>query len=681
VTTFLAYLAVGFIQGLIYGLLALGLVLVYKGTRVVNFAHPYFGLVCAFMAWWLTAKASYPPFSWLPFEENSLPRFAIAAVLALVIIALYGLAVEHGVMRRLRQAPRLVQLVATIALAQGAVGLVQILFNRTEEQASTFRSLPVLLPSAWQFDIGARTVTPAEVQVLIVVPVICVAAALFFTRTKFGVAIRAAAENVDAARLLGISADRVSMFVWVTGALLAGVAGLLITQTRGSLDVATLSTGFLIRALTAALIGGLVSLPGAVVGGLIVGIAEFTVIWFVTQVLESNDVALTSGGPEAFLFVLVIAFLIFRPGGLFGEREETEDKVAFVPTLRDLPLRLRHSAPARAVRVLGVLLMGAACLMSLVAGSATNDILIRVVIFAMVGVSLTVLMGYSGQISLGHWGLTGFGAFALANFYERLDVPYLLSLPLVVLAGMAVSLLVGLPALRIKGLYLAVVTLGFSLAAEFYLFKTEWFGNGTAGFTLSQPKLGPFDLAAPTGRPLFFFSVIMLVLCMIVARNLANSRSGRGFYALRENEKAAATLGVKLTQYRLLAFAVSGGIAALAGALYATNLGRADPFLWDTGRWALTLVAIVMIGGIGSLTGSILGAFLVVGLPQLIHFDNPWIVPIGTGILLLIVILRARGGLAGLVQRIRETLVTSLDELAQQQQPPPRHPQAQQPAA
>ena len=88
-----------------------------------------------------------------------------------------------------------------------------------------------------------------------------------------------------------------------------------------------------------------------------------------------------------------------------------------------------------------------------------------------------------------------------------------------------------------------------------------------------------------------------------------------------------------------------------------------------------------MIGGIGSLTGSILGAFLVVGLPQLIHFDNPWIVPIGTGILLLIVILRARGGLAGLVQRIRETLVTSLDELAQQQQPPPRHPQAQQPAA
>jgi ABC-type branched-subunit amino acid transport system permease subunit len=666
-TTFLAYLAVGVVQGLIYGLLALGLVLVYKGTRVVNFAHPYFGLVCAFVCWWLTAKASFPPFSWLPFDAMSLPRFAIAVVLSLLIIALYGLGIEHGVMRRLRQAPRLVQLVATIAIAQGAVGIVQILFNRTDTQAATPRSLPVLLPASWHFNIGARTVTAAEVQVLIIVPLICVVAAIFFTRSKFGVAIRAAAENVDAARLLGISADRVSMFVWVTGALLAGLAGILITETRGSLDIATLSTGFLIRALTAALIGGLVSLPGAVAGGLIVGVAEYSVIWFVTQILKSNDVALVSGGPEAFLFIVVIAFLVFRPGGLFGEREETEDKVAFVPTLRDLPARLRNTAAARGVRVLGIVIMAFLCLVSLMAGSSTNDILIQVVIFAMVGVSLTVLMGYSGQISLGHWGLTGLGAFILANYFSRLHVPYLLALPLVVLTGMVVSLLIGLPALRIKGLYLAVVTLGFSLAAEFYLFKTTWFGNGTAGIQITQPKLGPFDLAAPSRRPLFFFSVIMLVLCMIVARNLAQSRTGRGFYSLRENEKAAATLGVRLTRYRLLAFAVSGGIAALAGALYATNLGRADPFVWDTGRWALTLVAIVMIGGIGSLTGSILGSFLVIGLPRLVHFDNPWIVPIGTGLLLLIVILRARGGLAGIVQRVRESIVTSLDDLAQNQ--------------
>lgn len=664
-TTFFAYLAVGLVQGLIYGLLALGLVLVYKGTRVVNFAHPYFGLLAAFVCWWLTAQASYPPFSWLPFDAMSLPRFGIAVVLSLVFIALYGFAVEHGVMRRLRQTPRLVQLVATFALAQGAVGLVQILFNRTDTQASTPRSLPVFLPLSFKFEVGARTVTPAEIQVLIVVPVICAVAAIFFTRTKFGVAIRAAAENVDAARLLGISADRVSMFVWVTGAVLAGIAGILITETRGSLDVASLSTGFLIRALTAALVGGLVSLPGAVVGGLIVGVGEYLFIWFVTQVIKSNDVALVSGGPEAFLFLIVIGFLIFRPGGLFGEREETEDKVAFVPTLRDLPKRLRTSTAARGVRVLGIILAVFASLLSLISGSATNDILIQVVIFAMVGVSLTVLVGYSGQISLGHWGLTGLGAFALANYFSRFNVPYLLSLPLVVITGMVVSLLIGLPALRIKGLYLAVVTLGFSLAAEFYLFKTTWFGNGTAGFTITQPKLGPFDLAAPSGRPLFFFSVILLVLCMIVARNLARTRTGRGFFSLRENEKAAATLGVRLTEYRLLAFAVSGGITALAGALYATNYGRADPFAWDTGRWAITLIAIVMIGGIGSLTGSVLGSFLVIGLPKLVHFDNPWIVPIGTGILLLVVILRARGGLAGLVQRAREGLVTSLDDLAQ----------------
>ena len=132
---------------------------------------------------------------------------------------------------------------------------------------------------------------------------------------------------------------------------------------------------------------------------------------------------------------------------------------------------------------------------------------------------------------------------------------------------------------------------------------------------------------------------------------------------MRENEKTAATLGVELTRYKLLAFVVSGGIAALAGAVYVTYQGIAQAQDWGTGT-SLVLIAMVMIGGLGSLSGSILGAFLVIGLPRLVHFENLWIVPIGTGALLIIVIVRARGGLAGLFQRARESVVTSLDELA-----------------
>ena len=129
---FLGYVAIGLSAGLVYGLLALGIVLVYKGSRVLNLAHPFFGLFAAFLTWWMATKASFPPFSWLPFGLDTRPRIVLCAVFALVIAGLNGFAIEHSVMRRLRQAPRLVTLVATIALAQGTLGLVHLLFGRTQ---------------------------------------------------------------------------------------------------------------------------------------------------------------------------------------------------------------------------------------------------------------------------------------------------------------------------------------------------------------------------------------------------------------------------------------------------------------------------------------------------------------------------------------------------------------------
>lgn len=648
---FLGYVAIGLSSGLVYGLLALGIVLVYKGSRVLNLAHPFFGLFAAFLTWWMTSKASFPPFSWLPFRLDTRPRVVLCALIAFVVAGLNGYAIEHTVMRRLRQAPRLVTLVATIALAQGALGLVRLLFGRTIRQATEYRQIkPVLLS---HFSLGSRVVSGADLSVLLVTAVVGGTAIWFFTRTKFGVAVRAAAENVEAARLLGISADRVSTFVWVTGPVLAAVAGVLISQVSGGLDEGLLGLGFLVRGLTAALIGGLTSLPGAIIGGLVVGLTEALIRWRTSTV----------GLPDTLVFLVIIALLLFRPGGLFSRPEQTEDKVALVPTLKELPAKLRTSAAATGVRVIGGVVVAVLCLTSLVAGSEINGIFVRIVVYAMVGVSLTVLMGYAGQISLGHWGLAGVGAFTAADLYSRLHVPYLLALPLTVLVGMAVSLVIGIPALRIRGLYLAVVTLAFNVAAELYLFRSHLIGGSTAGVRIHPPKLGPFDLNAPSHRPLFLFSLIFLGLTLLVARNIARTRSGRGLFALRENEKAAATLGVELARYKLIAFVLSGGIAALAGALYMTYRGIAEPQDWGTGE-SLVLIAMVMIGGLGSLSGSVLGAILVIGVPRLVHFENPWIVSIGTGALLIIVIVRARGGLAGVLQRIRLALVTTLDDLA-----------------
>jgi ABC-type branched-subunit amino acid transport system permease subunit len=664
VSLFLSYLAIGVTEGLVYGLLALGMVLIYKGSRTINFAHPFFGLLTAFVCWWLTAKASFFPFTLMPFAAGTRPRFVVAALLSLIFIGLYGFGIEHGIMRRLRRAPRLVTLVATIAIAQGALGLVTLIFVRTPDQQAQSRVIPSLLHTS--FVIGDRVITGNDITVLIVTAVVCVVAAYFFNRTRFGVAVRAAAENGDAARLLGISANRVAAFVWIAGSVLAGIAGILVSQVKGGVDINTLSLGFLVRGLTAALIGGLTSLPGAVAGGLIVGITQEMLVW---QFPNPNQ----QGLPELALFVFVVVVLLFRPGGLFGQREDTEDKVGFVPVLRELPARLRGSAAATAFRVVAAVAVVIVVLSGFTTTASNTGLITRMVAVAIVGVGLTVLMGYSGQISLGHWALAGVGAFATATFVTRLHIPYLLSLPLAIAVGMLVSLVIGLPALRIRGLYLAIVTLGFNLACQVYLFKQSSIGGSSAGRDLQPPKLGPLDLGNPNNRPLLAFTIFCLGLVLLVARNLAASRTGRGFFALRENEKAAATLGVRLTRYKLLAFAASGGIAALGGALYASSLGIVRAADYEA-PFSLTLIAIVIVGGLGSPYGAVFGALVIRGIPDLVKFDNLWIVPIASGILLLVVIVRARGGIVGLLSLVREKVITAIDELAPV--PPPGPPTA-----
>jgi ABC-type branched-subunit amino acid transport system permease subunit len=651
----LSYVVLGTTRGLIYGILALGLVLIYKGTRVLNLAQPFFGLFGAFVAWWLTNEARF-----LPFESGTRPRFFVALLLTLAIVAFQARGLERLLFRKLRRAPRLVTLVATLAIGQGVLGLVVVLFERNQEQAEQLRTIPTVIRGV--VELGDVNLTGGDLQVLALVPLVALELALFFRLSRFGVAIRAAAENGESARLLGISVDKVASFSWMSGLVLAALAGILLAAQQGTLAVSTLSTGFLVRALAAALIGGLTSLPGALVGGLVVGIGEATI---------SGVFRDTVGAADVVFFVGVVAMLVLRPQGLFGVREDTEDKVAFVPALRDLPERLSSSLYAVALRRITIVTLVALALgVSLVTGSATNGTLTLVVIGAMVGVSLTVLMGYTGQISLGHWSLVGVGAFAAANLHGRIGVPFVVTVPLVIVIGMLVSLLIGLPALRIKGLYLAVVTLTFSYAAELYVFRSELVGGGQTGQPMDIPSLGPFDLDDPSNRPLFAFGLLMLLASIWVARNLLGSRTGRTFLALRENEKAAATLGVSLRSARLTAFAISGGIAALAGLVFALRVGTVNATDFPT-ETSLVLVLMVMIGGLGALSGSFLGAFIVFGLPFLLSFDNAWIVPIGTGILSIEVIVRTRGGLAGLVQRGRSSVVTGLVELDEGRPQPP----------
>jgi ABC-type branched-subunit amino acid transport system permease subunit len=673
---FFAFLVLGVIQGMTYGVVALGMVLIYKGTRVLNFAQPFMGLFAAFLCWYLTgtpgSKAlgigqgieTGPVFiKWLkypllifPFEVGTKPRFVVAAIWALILITFIAWRLEQDVMRHLEKAPRIIALVATIALLQGFLGATQILFNRTEAQASTPKSLLVLLPRSWQFGIGPLTVTAAYLMILIVVPLVAIGAALFFKYTKFGVAIRATAENREAAQLLGISARRVSSFTWMVGGFLAGLAALLIVPALGSLDPLSLSFGLLISALAAALVGGLTSLPGAFVGGIVIGVAEFLTRW------RSN----TTGVADMVFFGIVITVLAFRPGGLFGVPERLQEIASLAPAIRDLPRKLtQHTVTTRArvtFVLVGVMMLLAA---SLATGPFTNGVLIDVVIYAIVGVSLTVLVGYAGQISLGHWALVGVGAFAAGNLYDHSPIPFPLVFPLVFLVGMVVALVIGLPALRIRGPYLAVVTLAFALACYQWIFRLNSLAHGTTGVTMTSQKYGPLDFTADSNRPLFFFALATFLLCAYIAYNFKMSRTGRGFFSLRENEKAAATLGIELTKYRLFAFMLSGGMAALAGSVYVLRQGSVAAVDFPV-EISVLLVAMVIIGGLGSITGAGLGAFFLFGMQRLISQalgDPVWVpyaVTFAAGGALILVLTRAPGGLAGLFFLPRHPVVEGI---------------------
>jgi ABC-type branched-subunit amino acid transport system permease subunit len=671
----ISFLILGVLQGLTYGIVALGIVLIYKGSRTLNFAQPFMGLFAAFFCWYLTGSpgaetatigkgidAAPLLLRWLryplilfPFDLGTRTRFVVAAAWTLIFIGFVGYRLERDIMRLLERAPRLVNLVATIALAQGLVGITQIVFNRTEQQANLPRALPVVLPASMKINVGTLPVTAAYIQILIVVPIVAAGAAAFFRYTKFGVAIRASAENREAAQLLGISARRVASFTWVAGGVLAALAALLIVPALGVLDIASLSTAILVRALAAALVGGLVSLPGAFVGGIVVGVAEFLTRW------RSS----TPGVAETVFFGIVIAVLIFRPGGILGKREEIEDAVSFIPALRDLPQRLRRLAISRRMQwtfiIVGVLLVSAA---SVATGAFTNGVLIDVLVLAIAGVSLTVLIGYAGQISLGHFALVGVGAFAAGNLYDQGPIPFPLVFPLVAIIGMVVALAIGLPALRIRGPYLAVVTIAFALACSQWIFHSKLVARGTTGVTMTPRKYGFLNFASDTNRPLFFFAFGIFLVCVWVAHNFKQSRSGRGFFSLRENEKAAATFGIDLTRYRLLAFMLSGGMAALGGSIFALRAGTGGVAAIDfPPETSLLLVAMVIIGGLGSLLGAGLGAFLVFGVRPLLASalgSPPWVpyvVTLGAGTLLLLVITRARGGLAGLVFLPRDPVV------------------------
>lgn len=630
----------GVVQGLAYAVLGAGIVLVYRASGVINFAVAAFGTTAlAFMAVLLGGGVAdwHPPF-WLAF------------VLATVAAAAAGSLAEWAVIRRLADAPRLVVLVATIGIAQVLLLIALLL---PDVLAGGF--FPPLFDWTWTAS-PELVVQGREWSVLVVIPVLVLLLGAFLTRTRTGLMVRAAAANPEKARLVGIRVFRTANVVWAISAALAAVAAIALAPVRGvSLAGAAAAGGalsyqLLLRALVVALLARMRSLPIALVAGIGVGVVEV--------ILQQNVAPSDLGVTELWLFVatLVIVLVFSRLSQRSGQGGV--DDGGWKVTAATSPRTVGAEAGAWWTRHLGrigvVALFGALVLIPVFFSRASESFLwTRVLIFAIAGCSLTILTGWAGQVSLGQFGFAAVGGLVTVKlvgadgFLGLHHLPWGLAVTIGVLVGAAVAVLIGLPALRIPGLYLAVTTLAFAVFVSVWLVAQGTFLDASGLLpTLAKPDAGVVDFSSR--RSYYYLCLAFLLACVALVAQLRRTGVGRSIIAVRDNPASAAGMTVSTTRMKLLAFAVSGGMAALAGCLLVTLLPSNTPAVTFAPEESVKVVAIVVIGGLGALVGPVLGALWVVGIPA-IWPDEPVVPFLVSGVGIIAILLFAPGGLAGIV--------------------------------
>jgi len=615
---------IGALTGLAYAVLAAGLVLVFRATRVINFAYGEMGAFGAA----ILAK--------LVLDEGW--NFFLAFALVAAIGGALGAVIELAIVRRLFDAPRLILLVATIGVSQ-VLFFAQAVLPGVDNQAR-FPS-----PLDWTASIGDLLLLSEHFMVAAIVPPLIIALSLFLTRTRFGIAIRAAAENSDAARLAAISVKRVSTSVWVLSGVLATVTAVLVNPIRGvvvgSDFSAALGPGLLLRALAAALVGGMVSLPLALAGGVAVGVVEALLF------VNVGD----PGAVDLVLFLAVLVLVFVRRGQVWSGETGTW---SLSPKVRPIPERLRQVWWVRRLPLLagGGAFAVAALLPLAFDDSARLFLFTRVALFAVIALSLTVLTGWAGQLSLGQYAFVGVGSFITAAFEMR-GMPFGVAVFYGTVAGVVAALAIGAPALSIRGLYLAVTTLAFAVAARSWIFTRDSFLGGETVANVDRGELAFLDFR--DARTYYYLCLLVLLVAVLVVSRLRTSGVGRTLIAVRENEAAAASFAVSPAVAKLTAFAVAGGLAALAGGLLAGARVQFSAIHFGPEE-SLRVVAMTIIGGLGSVAGSVLGAVYVLGLPALIE-DSAEVRLLTSGVGLLILLLYFPGGLAQLLYKARDGLL------------------------
>ncbi|HJT38249.1 MAG TPA: ATP-binding cassette domain-containing protein, partial [Actinomycetota bacterium] len=606
----------GMIVGLTYGLLAVGLVLVYRTNRIINFAHGEIGAFGAALFGLAVVRWHIPYWIAFPF--------------GLAMGGLVGGAAEAAVVRRLRSAPRIMSVVATLAVGALVVGFARAL-NSTAGAGFEYPE-PSGLPT---FRIGGLLVTRAYMAMLVFGPLVVIALIVFLRRSKYGLALRAAAAAPDTARMAGVFASRMSSLAWVIAGALSAFTAIVTQPSLGFTGAQSFGPPLLLRALAAAAIGRMTSLSGALVAGIGLGVVEQLLLWNYSQ----------AGLVDVVLFTIILAALILQRARV-GREDEERGSWAAVQSLRPLPDAIREVWLVRNMGpVVGVLALAFAASMPLFISHSASSTLSGIYALAIVGLSLGIVTGLGGQLSVGQFGIAAVAA-VVSFRVTAAGGNFVFAFLYAGIAAGVVSLLLGLPALRAKGLMLTVTTLAFALITPTWLLGQSWM----LGAGINPKRPAPFGVSLTSGRAYYILALAMLLVVLLLAHNVRRGGLGRVLTAIRDNEDNARAFTVPAVRMKAQAFLLAGFLAGLGGALYGHSLVRVIPASFPT-QISIDLVVMAVIGGLGITSGPLLGALLVLALPAFVPLDAAGLTATTLGQLLIIMYLP--GGLAQIVEPLR----------------------------
>lgn len=582
----------GLALGCVYALVATGVVLTYKTSAVFNLALGAQAFTAAAVMYSLRTELGLP--------------LIVAFVIAVFLVGpLLGLGLYVGLFRRLRSAPEAVRLVVALGVMILLPSIVQgIWFGRGLHGNPPAIVLEQGKVYAW----GPVSIPADQLSTILFTAIVVVGLVALFKYTNLGLQMRAVVESPRMVQLAGINADRVSMLSWMLSGTIAALAGVLLAPLFGSVDPNNY-TVLLVAAIAAAVFGRLTSLPLTLIGGLALG--------FLQQLLSRYlplDSVLAQGLRPSLPFIVLFLLLIFLPG--LRDRKEVTDPLASVdPPQASIAGHSRTGTDSSKVLPLALVSVVLVALCLLLPGIWLYRIT-GAVVLSTVFLSFTILTGMAGQISLCQAAFAGAGGYAAAQLANHFNVPILVALLAGALVALVVGVLIALPTLGLRGIYLTLATLAFTLMVDQVVFPLEQVGGGPAGLEVPRPYWSGF-LDFSDDRAFFVLTVVAFAILAFVVWLVRRGTTGRFLDAIRGTETGAASIGINPARAKTTAFALSAMIAGMGGVFLSSwqqRTSAGDFGLGSSLLWAL----VVIVLGARTIRGAMAGGFVLVLFPELL---------------------------------------------------------------